>query len=637
MAETTRRLAAILSADVAGYSRLMGDDEAATVAALDESRAIFRERIAAHKGRVVDTAGDSVLSVFDSVVEAVQCAVAVQEDLARRNQALPEDRRMRFRIGVNLGDIIAKDDGTIYGDGVNIAARLESLAEPGGVTLSEDAYRQVRNKTDVGFEDIGEHTAKNIAEPVRAYRVVAEADGATTPSTRKKGKAGLMAAAAVVLMAVAGVATWYFAPRPEAPPAPVESAPVERMGPPLSEKPSIAVLPFDNMSGDPEQDYFADGLTEEIIGALARLPDLAVIARNSTFRYKDQSIDVRAVGRQLGVRYLIEGSVRRAADTVRVTAQLIETESGAHLWSETYDRALTPENLFAIQDDIAAAVATTLGDRYGIIRQAGLAVAKRKPPASLSAYECVLLAMEHLRTLSAGTNKAARVCLERAVETDPGYMAAWANLARIYVDAARMDYDPRPDALDRALDAARRAVALAPSDAEAHWSLAHVHFFRGELDAFKVEAERTIETADKGASVLASAGLFLAYAGEWDKGLALIDEAAALDPHHPGWYHAGAFFDHYRKGEYEQALATAQRMGLPDYVWTNASVAAAYGQLGRRDDARPTVRLILELDPDFAATARASRWKWFRYQEDLLDHFMDGLRKAGLDIPDAPD
>jgi adenylate cyclase len=306
------------------------------------------------------------------------------------------------------------------------------------------------------------------------------------------------------------------------------------------------------------------------------------------------------------------------------------------LWSETYDRALTAENVFAIQDEVAAAIANTLADTYGVIRQDGLAVARRKPPGDLSSYECVLLAAEWTRTLSLEAHRNASDCLERAVENDPDYAAAWSNLAMIYVYGDNLGYDTRPGLLDRAFDAARRAVELAPSDSFAHWNLAWTHFFRGDLDAFKAEVERAVKGAPKGASFLGNAGLFLAYAGEWDRGLALIEEAKAFDPFHPVGYHFGEFFDHYRRGSYEAALSTAQKTNLPDYVWAQALIAAAYGQLGRADQAQPIVKRILELDPDFENTARAKRWKWFRYQEDLLDTFMDGLRKAGLKIPARP-
>ena len=313
MAKAKRRLAAILAADVAGYSRLMGDDERATMDTLNAYRAIFRQHIADHDGRVVDTAGDSVLAVFGSVVEAVESAVEVQAQIAVSNADLAEPRRMLFRIGINLGDVIEQDDGSLYGDGVNVAARLESLAEPGGICLSESAHMQAEGKVESAFEDIGEHEVKNIAKPVRAYRV---AGG-------------------------------------DAAPAAAEPA----LG--IPDKPSIAVLPFTNMSGDAEQDYFSDGITEDLITELSRFRELFVIARNTTFTYKGKAVNVEQVGRDLGVRYVLEGSIRKAGNRVRITAQLIDAKTGGHVWAERYDRVL--EDIFELQDEITRQMVGTLG------------------------------------------------------------------------------------------------------------------------------------------------------------------------------------------------------------------------------------------------------------------------------------
>ena len=380
MTDNQRKLAAILSADAVGYSRLMGDDEAATVAALDGARAVFREVIAAHRGRVVDTAGDSVLAVFDSVVEAVAGAAEIQDRLTEENAAVAEDRRMRFRIGINLGDLIAKPDGTIYGDGVNIAARLESLAEPGGVTLSEDAYRQVRNKLDLAFEDIGEHAVKNISEPVRAYRIKGRGDGGA-PKTPEDG-AAMMA------------------------------------------RPALAVLPFNNMSGDAEQDYFADGLTEDLITALSLDKTFPVIARNSTFVYKGKSTDIRQVAKELGARYVLEGSVRKAANRVRINAQLIDAETGHHIWADKFDREL--EDIFELQDEITARIAATIEPE---LHRAEQMRSLAKKPANLEAWDYVQRGMADLAAFTAEGNLRAREMFERALALDPDYAHAHAGLS----------------------------------------------------------------------------------------------------------------------------------------------------------------------------------------------------------------
>ncbi|MDP6952574.1 MAG: adenylate/guanylate cyclase domain-containing protein, partial [Alphaproteobacteria bacterium] len=341
MTDATRRLAAILAADVAGYSRLMGDDEAATVAALNAARGVFKRHIAAQGGRVIDTAGDSVLAVFDSVVQSVGCALAVQSELAEANAARPENRRMAFRIGINLGDVIAQDDGTIYGDGVNIAARLESLANPGGIALSGSAFDQVEGKLDVDFAFLGEKDVKNIARKVRVYQA-ALGESVAVPQRSE------------------------------------------------TTSPSIAVLPFDNLGGDGDQDYFADGICEDLITELSRLRWLAVTARNSSFTYKGKSVDVTQVGRELGVRYIVEGSVRRGGNRLRITAQLIDAASGNHVWAERYDRDFS--DIFALQDEITETLVAALVREVGVVEQDR---AHRKPPESLDAWETFQRGMWH--------------------------------------------------------------------------------------------------------------------------------------------------------------------------------------------------------------------------------------------------
>lgn len=439
-------------------------------------------------------------------------------------------------------------------------------------------------------------------------------------------RVSIMGAVVVMLLAV-GVVGWASR-------APLIDA--DHLRNPIAQLPggpSIAVLPLENLTKDTSQDYFIDGLTEEIIDTLAHFPDLSVIARNSSFRYRGGAVDVRDIGRELDAQFLLTGSVRRETDHIRISAQLVEAETRSYLWSETYNRALTAESMFAIQYEIAAAIASALADNYGVVRQRGLAIARGRPPEHLSSYECVLLGLDWLRGVPRETYGKVRECLERSVETDPDYARAWSILATVSVYGHNLGYDTRPESLDRVHEAAHRAVALAPGYYDAHWRSAWAHFFIGDLDAFNAGVDRAIELAPRGASFLGYAGLFVAYAGDWEKGLALIDEATTHDPFYPSGYHFGHFFDHYRKGEYEAALEMAQKTDMPKYVWAQALIAAAYGQLGKADQARETVKRILELDPEFETTARAKRWIWFRYQEDLLDDFMDGLRKAGLDIP----
>jgi adenylate cyclase len=387
----TRKLAAILAADVAGYSRLMGDDEKATVQTLTDYRKVFVEHIARHHGKVVDTTGDSVLAIFDSPVEAVGCATDIQQELARRNRHLADDRQMKFRIGINLGDVIVREDGTVYGDGVNIAARLESLGEPGGICVSSTISEHVENRLPVAFEFIGEQSVKNIAKPIRAYRVTdaqrvssVTQNSALTPARRNSSARARNLAFACVLLIAAGKFAWRFYSHNVIQDDPILALP---------KGPSIAVLPFTNLSGDPAQDYFSDGITEQLISELARFRGLYVIARNSTFKYKGHTPDVREVGREFGVGYVLEGSVRRSGATLRVTAQLLDAGTGAHLWAETYDRSVTGADVFALQDDVTSKVTANIAGPQGRISQAGLEnTSKRSAPKNIDSYDCVLRA-----------------------------------------------------------------------------------------------------------------------------------------------------------------------------------------------------------------------------------------------------
>ncbi|HEX4235673.1 MAG TPA: adenylate/guanylate cyclase domain-containing protein, partial [Caldimonas sp.] len=386
-----QRLATILVADVAGYSRLMGSDECGTVAALDSARAVFREAIASHQGRVVDMAGDSVLAVFDSAAGAVDCALMVQCSLGDAARELAEDCRMLFRIGIHLGDVMEKSDGSVYGDGVNIAARLEGLAEPGGVAVSESVLAVVKRRVAASFDELGEQRVKNIAEPVRAYRVRSAAAGAAPGASGDNGAAQSGRAAG-------------------------QSVPRDRV-----DKPSIAVLPFNNMSGDSEQEFFADGITEDIITELSRFRELFVISRNSSFKYKGKAVEVQKFARELGVQYVVEGSVRKVGQRVRITVQLIDATTDRHLWAERYDREL--EDIFAIQDEVTSAIVATLPGR---VEAAARDRASRLTTDNLAAYECVLTGKVLHHRGNREDNARAQRLLQRAIELDPNYAHAHA-------------------------------------------------------------------------------------------------------------------------------------------------------------------------------------------------------------------
>jgi adenylate cyclase len=625
MGETKRKLAAILAADVAGYSRLMGADEEGTVAALDACRVIFKRAIESHDGRVVDTAGDSVLATFDSVVEAVRCSVEIQEALAERCADMADDRRMRFRIGVNLGDVIAKGDGTIYGDGVNVAARLESLAEPGGIMISESARMQVRTLIDVGIADAGVHEVKNIAESVHAYRVVLD-ESAPKPQKPRKVPRAMIATTAAVALVIAIVAALVFqlGNEPEDPVLAVPSGP------------SIAVLPFDNLSGNPQQDYFADGMTEDIITGLSRFRDLLVIARNSTFQYKGQAVDVREIGRELGVRFVLEGSIRREADSIRVTAQLLDATSGGHVWAETFDRKLSAGSVFAIQDEVSENVVAQIADAYGAINELRRSEARSEPPGTLGAYECVLLTYEFFRVLNAEMHAKARDCLESAVETDPNYADAWAWLTAIYNEEYVDAFNPLPDSLDRALDAGFKALEIDSNNQVAHWFLAWNYYFRRNQQKFEQHADRALTINPNNATMLAELSMPFAWSGNVEKATGMVSKAMRINPRFPGFYYFTLYHIHAVAGDYEQAAADAERLGLPDLFWMHAKAATAYGHLGRPDDARAAVKKLLALYPDFGEKAREELESIYWPNPEYIDRYIDGLRKAGLDTAGTP-
>ena len=538
----TQRVAAILAADAVGYSRLMAADETATIAALDQARAIFGDSIVANHGRVVDTAGDSVLAVFETTAGAVQAAVAIQARLAEANTPLPDDRHMVFRIGIHLGDIHEKVDGTVYGDGINVAARLQSLADAGGVVVSGSVHESIRGRLGLGFGYLGEQDVKNIPEPVQAYRVLAkgEAPPATTQSkSRNSGpRLALITAAAAIILLIGGVVYWQVVHPP--PETKIAESHVDQADDPilkLPTGPSIAVLPFDNLSGDPEQEYFVDGLVDNIITGLSLFPEFFVIARGSTFQYKGRALDVRDINRDLGAAYVVDGSVQRSAEGIRVTTRLHDAATGAQLWAQTYDKSLSASNVFEFQDDIRDQVAAMIAGTTGVVarHQAGEVRARRTE--NLASYECVLMAGAHYNEFTPASHLRARDCIEQALETDPNYAEAWAWLTYLYADEDAFGFNPRPDALDRSLEAGLRAVKLDPASAIAHSALARTHAYRQELDDFFVHTERAVELNPNNVFVVVDMGQFMTMLGRADRGSALVRKAMKLNPYHQGWYY----------------------------------------------------------------------------------------------------
>lgn len=607
--EVRQRLAAILAADVAGYSRLMGDDERATIVSLNHCRTVFRRHIADHGGRVVDTAGDSVLAVFDTAIGAARAALAVQAELADYNAGLPAERRMAWRIGLNTGDVHEQDDGTIYGDGVNIAARVEALAAPGSVSISGKVHEEVAGRLDAAFADQGSHRVKNIARPVRIWGL-----GGNARPTRRGAKFAL-AAAVAALVFIASLAIW-LEESPDIAGDPILALPTG---------PSIAVLAFVDLDEPAQTSTFAAGLTEEVITALTRYRNLFVIARDSTARFGNSA----AAAEELGAGYVLEGSVRRADDLIRVAVKLLDATTGSHVWSEHYERTLTTASLFAVQDNITRQVVSTIADSHGIIGQADLRATRAVPTDSLTAYQCVLRAVAHASTLSAESHRQSRDCLETAVAAEPDYVDAWAWLSVVYLDEMRFGFNSRPGALDRALEAARRAVELDDRSQFAQLAMARVHFFRHELEHFSPAAERALALNPNNATALAELASLVGNAGEWERAASLIEKAMALNPLHPDWYHLPLFWNHYRLAEFEAALALLQKIHMPDYYFTHVRYAAVYVALGRQAEAEAAVAQILALFPAFPSQAPEifARWNGLG---GLAEPVSAALAEAGL-------
>jgi len=590
MAETNlrQRLAAILAADVAGYSRLMSLDERATVAALDAARAVFRGQIEANAGRVIDMAGDSVLAAFETAAGAVGAALAVQKSLAESVKDLPEERRMRFRIGVHLGDVIEKADGTVYGDGVNIAARLESLAEPGGITVSDAVYGAVRGKVDASFADQGDQQVKNIAYPVRAFRIAGIAPAKASAATPA---------------------------RPAAEPAP---------RPP--DKPSLAVLPFNNMSGDPEQEYFADGITEDIITDVSKVPGMFVIARNSSFTYKKQAVDVKEVGRKFGVRHVLEGSVRKAGMKVRINVQLIDAETGGHVWAERFDRDL--EDIFALQDEVTQRIVEAL--KVNLAGGAPAAAPRERGKVNTRAYDYVLRARSLLLQFTAQGAVEADSLLRRALEIDPGMTQIYAYLA-ITVATSYLNgwTDADPERLEQAQALARKAYDADPTDAFSCNALAISLMWLHRLDEAEQLARRAVELDPNFAQGHGGLGNVLHFAGKHEAAIAAYEQALRLDPEFNIWMHALGRAQ-FTLERYAEAEATFKRrlIHMPHSDVTRAYLASLYGHTGRIDEAKQLWRELREISPQYTPelTLRVLPYK----DRAPLEQFMTGLRKAGL-------
>ena len=580
-----RRLAAILAADVVGYTRLMGEDEAGTLARLTALRNdVIEPLVAQHRGRIVKLMGDGLLVEFASVVDAVGCALAWQAAVGERESENHEEDRIRFRIGLNLGDVMVEGDD-LYGDGVNIAARLEAEAEPGGISISGDAYRHAKGKIEAVFEDLGEQALKNVAEPVRIYRIVSGPD--TTAGSAPKAAAQ-----------------------------------------PLSDKPSIAVLPFKNLSGESDQEYFADGVSEDIITALSRNRWLMVIARNSSFVFKGEAVDLKEVGRQLGVRYVLDGSVRKGGERIRIAAQLIDATSGNQIWAERYDRVL--EDIFAVQDEVTESLVAAIAPELGKAEQQR---ATAKTSGNLSAWEVYQRGMWHLYRRTKDDLKEARSLFETALSLDSGLSLACAGLVDAYYYEVVLGLaDSAADNRNEVLQIARRALELDPDDAAAHCAMGKARIVRREHARAIPDLELAIDLNPSLAWAHYGLGAAAVFTGDPDRAVDHLESAIRLSPRdqHMGSFMVRLAEAYLLKGAYQQAVEWARKaLQQQGFQWSRyAALLAGLGFLGEQDEARQALSECLDQRPDFSVSM--VRDGHLYTDAAALDHYLEGLRKAGV-------
>jgi adenylate cyclase len=614
-----RKLAAIWSADVKGYSRLMGEDEVATVQTLTAYREVMARLIRERRGRVVDSPGDNLLAEFASVVDAVACAVEFQRELRARNADVPPSRRLEFRIGINLGDVIIEGE-RIYGDGVNIAARIEGLADAGGIAISGTVYDQVKGKLPFAYEPRGEHLVKNIREPVRVYRVPLE----LTPARPARPRGSIPGSAAwrraawlgslLALVVVAGVAAWslYSGAR----------------GPALTlpDAPSIAVLPFENMSGDAGQEYFSDGMTEDLITALSKLSGLFVIARNSVFLYKGKAVKPAQVSRDLGVRYVLEGSVRKSGQRVRITAQLIDATTGYHIWAERYDRDL--RDVFAVQDDVTEKIVTTLAVKLTGPEKQRLT---RSRTGNLEAYDLVLRGLEYERRTTREGNAEARKLFTRAVDLDPDSGGAYQALGWNYLKAWQLQWSRDPDTLERAFELAELAIARDDSLAGCHTLLSQVLLWRKEHDRAIAEAERAVALGPGDADGYETLAEALAWSGRAEEAIGHIKHAMRLNPQYPFYYLWTLGHAYYLTGRNAEATSAFRQLieRNPNFLPAHAFLAVLYMDRGLEREARVEWAAAAKLNPQVSLDS-VRRMLPYRREQDL-DRLLAAMRTMGLE------
>ena len=645
-----RRLAAILAADVAGYSRLMGADEGGTLRQLKaHRRALVDPKIAQHRGRIVKTTGDGMLVEFASVVDAVCCAVEVQHGMAERNANVPDDKRIAFRVGINVGDIII-EGGDIFGDGVNVAARLEALAEPDGICVSGRVQEDTAGRLPLSFEDRGEQHLKNITRPVRVYALAPktiaglpplldgeESNIAESQAPRRGLALGVRgfrwSLALLVLVAVAGLGTWQAAERSGKATAKHSTG----------ETPTVAVLSFDNLTGDPGQENFSDGLSEELITAIRQFEPLRVLARNTTFAYKGKATDISEIGRRLRAQYVVEGSFRHVGDAISVAAQLIDARTGNHVWAQTYERAVGSTSLLTLQNEIARRIGTALGDQQsGAIARIELERSLSKAPNELSSYECALQAYQFIREQTASEPaRRARLCSEAIVGREPANGLAWSTLSRVLTNQRMWgtglngpeadDVDKRAYLVDRVVEAGNRGVDLAPESTFAHTALFNAYYLTCQPERMRVEAERVLAISPNNAALLGGMGNGLASAGLWDLGVQLAEKGITLaGPSAPRWWWWAPGKDQYRKGEYEKALEYFRRAYVEQNWLDHLHLAFTLPYVGRIDEARAEIPILMKLKPSISVQEADRYYTMWCFDKDFREKMRKALRLAGL-------
>ena len=570
-----RRLAAILAADVVGYSRLMEQDEAGTLAALKERRKhVLTPMVSEHEGRIVKVMGDGVLVEFGSAVNAVACAVELQKCMAIANNGIAEDRRIALRVGINLGDVVV-EGGDLYGDGVIIAVRLQAMAEPGGICLAGSVYEQVGNKLPLAFEDLGPCEIKNVTRPVRAFRIQAGPQGSQPP--------------------------------PERQPAPL--------------RPSIAVLPFTNMSGDPEQQYFSDGITEDMITELSRFRSLFVIARNSSFQFRDKAVDVRRVARELGVLYVVEGGIRKVGAQLRITAQLIEATTGKHIWSERYDRSLS--DVFAVQDEVVQAIVARVAGQLSIFE---FQRARRKRTEHLGAYDCYLRGLDCWRDAGPDADTKSNSWFERALELDAEFADP---LALLCISKGILAfYNDSPDRFEPVLAMANKAVALDPNNSWSHCALGFAKLASGSVAASATHFDTAMRLNPNDPDQMKWCALYHIYSGNFDVAREMTAAADRLNPMPPPWYQNGRAVVEYGLRNYAAAARHLEGLGTSTFYWDHCYLAACYERLGRMPEAKLEIAKALRIKPNLTVGEVAIAEPYVR--PDDLEHLLEPLRKAGL-------